>query len=225
MIPVSRKESSAMWFYRRYSSENMWRFFKQILWSVSVLILPIMSTSYSTLANSIELTFRYSVLQGTCTLDVPSTLPFGSVETATSAIGKNWFFLNTKKLNVILKDCSGRGASGTRPAIKLINPSMATSGSAARKSSLFTSSSNKSGFGVVLSDGTLSNGSAANLVKVETGSTDAFIYLGAENTAYTGSGIILNAAIACGDASDCAGGNLKPANNETVSLQFAFVYH
>lgn len=173
-------------------------------------------------ASSLNLTFKYTVMQGTCTLDVPANLPMSDVTDTGKAVGKNWIYLNKKSLTVTLSNCDGIASPTTRPAIKLVTPPVATTGSADRKTKIFTSSSNKTGLGVVLSDGTLMDGNAGNLVTLS--GLDAFVNLGGLNTVATNQTKQLNVALACGTAADCSGANLVAGAGD-VSIQFAFVYH
>lgn len=172
--------------------------------------------------NHVELTFKYKVLQGTCDLSVPSTIPMGDVSELSSAREKNWVYLNKSSLPITLSNCVGRGAGGTRPAIKLIAPPVATTGSGERTKKIFTSATNKTGLGIVLSDGMLTNGNSANLVTLS--GVDGFVDLGGVNAVAHDQLKKLNVALACGTASDCSGANLQ-AGSGNVSIQFAFVYH
>ena len=173
--------------------------------------------------NSVNLTFRYTVVQGTCTLNVPATLPMGTIDNPESAVGKNWVFLNPKTLDVTLSDCQGDPLGSTRPAIKLTAP-VATSGSADRQKYLATSATGSSGFGVVIAKKGLApvTGSVSNLTPLTSG--DAYIDLGALNTTAQNGTTTLNVALACGAAADCAVNNLS-AGTDKVSIRFEFAYH
>lgn len=172
--------------------------------------------------NKLTLTFKYTVVQGTCTLNVPATLDMGEITDAGQAIGKNWVFLNKKDLTVTLSDCTGTASPSTRPAILLLSPPRATTGSAARQKYLAARGNGTSGFGVVLAqqDKVLTDGKVDSLVPLD----NPYIDIGALNTVAQNGPVTLKVALACGDATDCVTTNMAP-DADTVSIAFAFKYH
>lgn len=175
--------------------------------------------------NKLTLTFKYTVVQGTCTLNVPATLDMGKITDAGQAIGKDWVFLNKRDLTVTLSDCTGTASPATRPAIQLLQLPAAATGSAARKQYLAVPENGTSGFGVVLAQKGKepTNGGVTGLVPLD--HPDAtYIDIGAPNTVAQNGPVTLKVALACGDATDCVTTNMAP-DADTVSIAFAFKYH
>lgn len=172
--------------------------------------------------NKLTLTFKYTVVQGTCTLNVPATLDMGNIANAGQAINKDWVFLNKRDLTVTLSDCTGTASPTTRPAIQLLHPPAATTGSAARKQYLAAPANGTSGFGVVLAQPgkTPTDGGVAGLVPLD----NPYIDIGALNTVAQNGPVTLKVALACGEKADCAVSKMAAAT-DTVSIQFAFKYH
>ena len=188
-----------------------------------MLLTSMLIYSTSVTANALDLTFKYTVVQGTCELNVDPSVKFGNASKASEIIGQNWRFINETTFNITLTNCSGVASPSTQPAIKLFNYQMATNGSSERKTKIFTSSDNNTGLGVVLSENAFTDGNNGNLITTVAG-TDAFINIGNKNTIAQNSQKKINAALACGSASDCSAANLS-SGNASVNIQFAFVYH
>lgn len=178
-------------------------------------------------ANSIDLTFRYTVVQGTCDVLVDGaaskTLTLSNLTNPANLIGKAWSIIQdgtVQSFTLTLANCAGQANPTTRPGIQITSSAYATTGSAERQQKILTGTANDTGVGVVLSQ--TNPPAQGDLLK-----NDDWIDLGANNTAGTnGMAKILYIGLACGDATDCAAGNVKPGKvTSGVTATFTFAYH
>ncbi|HFD2064143.1 TPA: fimbrial protein, partial [Serratia marcescens] len=194
---------------------------------VSLVGVCLAGASAPAQANSIDLTFRYTVVQGTCDVLVDGaaskTLTLSNLTNPANLIGKAWSIIQdgtTKSFTLTLANCSGAANPATRPGIQITSSAYATTGSAERQQKILTGTTNDTGVGVVLS---LTNPPAqGGLLK-----NDDWIDLGANNTAASnGMAKTLYIGLACGDATDCAMGKVKPGKvTSGVTATFTFAYH
>lgn len=197
----------------------------------SVLLCGLLSDTVSA-ADSVPLTFTYTVTEGTCNVDVKQlTLPFGTVSDTgetRDALDKSWFFIGVQQLNIELSGCAGSGTTGSNiPVIKVTGFNVATSGSADKKKYMMmptTTATPPTGLGMVMSqkDKPLTQGSGITNFSAITGST-MLIDVGAANAVFTSATVKLNVALACGTAADCTSALLNPGH-EKMTLTFAFGY-
>lgn len=176
-------------------------------------------------ANSLNLDFTYTVVQGTCQIDVsPSSLDFQDVKDLSTAVNANWVVLNQQVLNVTLSACDGAADPATRPAIELQGTRASDAGaSPSRQNSVFTTD-NKSGFGVVFANapGATSLG-AGNLLAYDANKGGLYFYTGAANTTAANGLYTIRTGLACGTTADCAASRLSvDSGNATVTFSFTY---
>lgn len=177
-------------------------------------------------ANTLNLDFTYTVVQGTCMIQVsPSTVSFPTFNTELSTlIGNAWTVVGQQKLTVTLSSCSGAADPTTRPAIELkgelANEAWA---SQERKDSVFSDTTNTTGLGVVFAKAT---GSAAvsSTNRLTYNADGMFIDTGTKGEKAAENDYVIMAGLACGTAADCAASNLKVAKG-SATVTFSFTYH
>ncbi|OIX95654.1 hypothetical protein BFS14_14955 [Serratia fonticola] len=189
--------------------------------------------------DSVDLTFKYTVLQGTCTVSVgedgsSGQLNFGPIDTS-SISTTNWTRLNasaTKNFQVVLSNCSGSAISTKTPALTLTGQtSLEPTRNDANRKFLFVDPSSSAkwvGFAIYNKTGSTL---AGDLVPESTqaAATDlarTFISIPGYglNSAPTGTlpPINLTAIVTCGQVCDktkMRAGDLK------AQVTFNFVYH
>lgn len=179
--------------------------------------------------DTLQLTFTYTVTEGTCSVSVPPTVSFGDVSQDadfTNLVGKSWSFTGIRILPVTLGSCSGSGStSGPTPAIILSGVTPSTTGSANKKAFLIMPAKGVTGLGMVIAKPTttLTSGKTSNLVTLVAGNIyiDTGTAAGAPQLNTT---INLPVALACGDSTDCKAADLKVGTDSMV-LTFSFGYH
>ncbi|WP_235424260.1 fimbrial protein [Citrobacter koseri] len=191
------------------------------------IILPLCMALYCvrSVANDVQLTFTYTVVQGTCDVNAPGSLQLGppeGVSDAGSLSGQNWKFLHPTPLTVTLSNCAGSGSPGVTPYLTLQMVPV-TGGSADRQNKLFADSGAQgTGLGVAVSniiDSQPTDGSNNNLVSV----SSPRIATGEAGATAINGPLTVWMALACGAVSDCttAGQN---AGTVTSTIKFAFEY-
>lgn len=186
-------------------------------------------------SDSVQLTFQYTVQQGTCDVSVGSDgmnglLAFGDISTA-NITTKTWDpLLSTAKqpFKVILSNCSGSPVSTTTPVLYLTGNTDTETGNATNKSFMFRESgSTAKGVGfAVYKNNTSSN--AADLVAVVTsGEADArkYINLGTQGSVATNKTIDLNAIVTCGSTCSASDKAKMRTGDLNASVTFNFDYH
>lgn len=182
--------------------------------------------------DTINLKFTYTVTEGTCTVDAPPTLTFGTVSNNSAtfdALNKNWIFIGPAPFSVNLSDCAGSGSDATRtPAITVAGYALdsASSSSADRKKYLMMPATPVTNLGMVMTkkDGKLVNGATTDLI-VLTG-TSTPVDIGAAGTAPANGKSTVNftVALACGAAADCTPAKIN-SGSDNMTLTFTFGYH
>ncbi|AYA08390.1 hypothetical protein D3Z09_18305 [Rahnella aquatilis] len=215
----------------RTLSGTAWR--KGGLVTGGVLLCAVLSAGVSAAgSDTVSLTFTYTVMEGTCQVDVPaSTINFGGAagtEKTRDAIGQNWFFIGVRQYDIKLSQCAGSGMTGSNIPSIIVEGFLPATGSTNQRTYLMmptTVETPSTGLGMVISQmkQTLVNGSTGNLSKIQGGKM--YIDVGAANTFPAASTPVpLQIALACGDASDCTVDKLNPGT-ESMTLTFSFGYH
>ena len=194
----------------------------------AALVSAALMLSGSTLpagANTLNLDFTYTVVQGTCQIDVsPVPVTFGDVTDLSTAIGKDWVVLNQKTVTVTLSACDGAGDASTQPAIELKGQRANDSGASNdRQNSVFTSD-NKTGLGVVFANkDSQSTLSKSNLLAYDTAKGGMFIYTDVAGQKATNKAYSIRTGLSCGTAADCAANKLSVASG-AATVTFSFTY-
>ncbi|HEJ7885196.1 TPA: type 1 fimbrial protein [Serratia liquefaciens] len=186
------------------------------------LLLGFTFSAVTKAADNATLTFSANITQGTCDISFPAgttsanAIDIGSVDPAV-LIGQTDKTTSAHAFTVRAA-CQGVAGTGT-PGIKLTGSPM--TGGAAK---LFrdTTGTNSAGFGIAVAQGTGSSIVWTNLK----GNGD---YLTFTNFDHGGASehnndIAMQAAVACGGATECAAANLKTGTLK-AAVTFAFAYH
>ncbi|WP_048797154.1 MULTISPECIES: fimbrial protein [Serratia] len=172
---------------------------------------------------SIDINFTYTVVSGTCDVTVPGPLTLSPQGVTPNTA---WQLLGDTPVAVTL-NCKGGGETGKTPAIMLAGTT-ATTGSATRQKYIVAGGTdNKTGLGVVFgskADTPLTSGSAAGLAAFTSGRAYIDLKSPGESMPVGASVYHLHAALACGDAADCAAGNIKPGIGK-ATVVITFEYH
>ncbi|EKN5095467.1 fimbrial protein [Yersinia enterocolitica] len=210
------------------------RLFLTILWSTVGLQLS--QTAHSAAANSVDLKFNYTVLQGSCDVGVggdPSgqngALDFGEISTRNFSTSSWQSIGDVMNFYVSLANCSGAGNPSTRPRLTITGATLQTSPS--NKIWVFVDTASTAvgmGFGIYKNDTTTS--SADMIADARAGRTEKETYI--DIPGYTKNGsyirqsvpviVPLQAFVTCGDT--CTPTSLR-AGTLTSSITFNFVYH
>lgn len=194
----------------------------------SILLCGVLSGSASAANDTLNLTFTYTVVEGTCTVDVPATVDFQKVaekgETR-DALDAAWFFIGSREYDINLTNCAGSGTTGSNIPSIIVSGFSAATGSANQKKFLMmptTVANPSTGLGVVIGK-TLTAGNTSTLSEIQGGKM--YIDVGAANAIPAPTETIpLQIALACGEKSDCTSVKLNPGT-ESMTLVFSFGYH
>lgn len=215
----------------KYTTKNRWSDGPGRVCRVALVsaVLMLSGITLQTRANSLNLDFTYTVVQGTCMIDVsPPSVTFTKLSSLLSTlIAQNWVVVDPQTLTVTLSGCTGAADPLTRPAIELTGTrANEASASQARKDSVFSDSGNTTGLGVVFAKDTGTTAVSNTNRLTPDASGRMFINTGAVNsTPGTGtSSYTIMAGLACGIAADCAASNLKVAKG-SANVTFSFTYH
>lgn len=186
-------------------------------------------------ANSVNLTFKYTVVQGTC--DVSSSDPkldLGNVDPTPAFGSGSWVQLGKKAFTVNLNNCTGSADSQTRPVVMVTGETAPGTDSGYnflfRKSG--TAGGTSKGFGVLIVKTDMAEGESGTDIEVKNG-TAIYVPKTPGGTTYFGKGEALNgsfaiplfAAVSCGRkvADMCNPANLL-AGTLSASVTFTFQY-
>lgn len=188
-------------------------------------------------ADSVNLTLNYTVIQGTCTVDVQTasgnTLNFGNVNYAWKSTD-DWPQINLQPFSVKLSQCSGSPSASTQPVLTISGATDSLSKNDTNKAFMFVdeTTSQAKGFGFVIfntSDSPKTSNAVAD-INSSKGDTRGYIAIPGKgkNTAITSDTVVsLSAAVTCG--STCSdNGKINPAMRAgplTGAVTFSFVYH
>ena len=128
-------------------------------WLCLLVVMAGLSVSAGVRANAITLEFKYTVVQGTCDVNVVdeagaaqlSAIDMGSI--SVPALNKAWVYFNNTKFNVQLSNCAGIADSSKTPALTVTGTHDASgvTSSAGDKSYVFRDSGGSArGFGFAL---------------------------------------------------------------------------
>lgn len=177
-------------------------------------------------ANSLNLDFTYTVVQGTCMIDVsPNPVSFLTFNSALSTlIGSAWTVVDPQQLTVTLSGCTGAADPATRPAIELKGTlANETWASLDRKNSVFSDANNTTGLGVVFAKAT-GTAPLSSTNRLTYNAAGMFIDTDSVNTVASNGTYAIMAGLACGTAADCAAGHLQVAKG-SATVTFSFTYH
>lgn len=184
-------------------------------------------------ANSVNLTFNYTVVQGTCDVSISSpSMNLGDVDPSPAFGNGSWVQLNATEFTVNLNSCSGSVDPNTRPVVMVAGETVP--GSDSGYSYLFRKQGNaggtSKGFGVLIVKADKAGGDLSSDIEVK---NNTAIYVPNTGGGYYGKGTALNgnftiplkAAVSCGrKVSDmCAPANLL-AGSLSASVTFTFQY-
>ncbi|MCE1613491.1 fimbrial protein [Enterobacter ludwigii] len=202
------------------------------------LMMELGSSGARAAGDSVDLTFKYTVLQGTCNVSVgddgtSGALNFGDISTA-SLPAKNWDPMTLvqggqAKLPFIvqLRGCSG--VAGTpKPALTLTGKTDAYTANSTNKSFMFVdpgSTAKGVGFAIYKIDGTASTDLVAEITSVEQDSRK-YIYLkNAPGGVAPDQDVTLNAIVTCGSTCGAADKAKMKTGDLMAQVTFDFVYH
>lgn len=212
----------------------------RILWTGRFLflvpggLLMLVSTAYG--ADSVNLTLNYTVIQGTCTVDVQTdsgnTLDFGDV--VAEKKNSEWAPMTLsggatyKPFTVQLTACSGSVDASTTPALTIDGETLSNDGTN-NKSYLFvnSSASTAKGLGFVIYSSGTPNPGKNEVSTVSTNYTDSYIPIPnyGKGTALNGSvSVPLAAAVSCGKTCKTSSSSMR-AGTLTGAVTFSFIYH
>ncbi|CAI1004973.1 putative fimbrial protein StaE [Serratia liquefaciens] len=188
-------------------------------------------------SDSVQLTFKYTLLQGTCDVSVGSDgmnglLAFGDISTA-NMTAKNWDPLVSvsaakKPFKVILSNCSGSPLSTTTPVLYLTGNTDTETGNSVNKSFMFRESgSTAKGVGFAIYKNNTSSNASDLVAVVTSGEADArkYIDVGSKGAVAVNKTIDLNAIVTCGSTCSASDKANMRAGDLNASVTFNFDYH
>lgn len=173
-------------------------------------------------ANNATLNFSADITQGTCDISFPmgttgtNAIDLGSVDPAV-LIGQSDKTTSAHAFTVRAA-CKGVAGTGT-PGIKLSGSPMTAGAAKLFRDNAGTSSA---GFGIAVAQGTGTSVTWANIKG--NGDYLTFTNFDQGGASSHNNDIAMQAAVACGGASECAAANLK-AGTLKAAVTFAFAYH
>lgn len=209
----------------------------------ALLMAGLLSAVGGAQANSIPLTFKYTVLQGTCQVDVQndaganaSTISLGNV--SIPATPNAWAGytdtpgVSAKNFQVLLSNCSGGADASTTPALTVAGGHAVGITTTDNEFVFLDSGGTAKGFGFVIYNAAGGKNGSNEVPDAVTASTNPkrFISLPAP---YNTAGSFLNnvtvsvplsVAVSCGPVANCTSGGLK-AGTLSANVTFNFVYH
>ncbi|MHA0954050.1 fimbrial protein [Enterobacter ludwigii] len=186
-------------------------------------------------SDSVQLTFKYTVLQGSCDVSVGSDgvngqLAFGDISTA-NMTAKNWDPLVSaakKPFKVILSNCSGSPLPTTTPVLYLTGATDTETGNSTNKSFMFRESgSTAKGVGFAIYKNNTSSNASDLVAEVGSGEADArkYINVGSKGAVAVNKTIDLNAIVTCGSTCSASDKAKMRAGDLNASVTFNFNYH
>lgn len=207
-------------------------------WRCLLVVMASLSVSAGVRAAPITLNFNYTVVQGTCTVNVQnsngvisSVIPLPDIAMPTPLT--NWKGYGVTNFSVQLSGCSGVSETGKAPSLTLTGNHGNIAGNADDKSFLFrdnVTGEDAAGFGFVIynrANGVQSNGWEMADVNGPTTNTSAkyLNLVGVTGSALNGDkNVPLSAAVTCG--SSCTDTSVtKLAGKLSATITFNFLYH